>query len=54
MLCVCVCVCVWGGGGLVNQYAVRMRLIILSYVASLAVQHFQHYLIKGAILHEDC
>jgi len=32
-----------------NQHAMRMRHIILSSVACLAVQYFYNYLIKGII-----
>jgi len=52
-VCVCVCLCVWGGT-LIIQHAVRMRRIILSYVACLSLQHFPHYLIRGTILHKEC
>jgi hypothetical protein len=41
-VCECVCVCVRARASLdlLNQHAKRMRLILLSYVASLAVPYF--------------
>jgi len=49
ILCVCVCVCVCLSLVLVIQHAMRMRRIIPSFVACMALQYFLHHLINGMI-----